>query len=184
MKLKNLQDLYLEELRDIYDAEQQLLKGIPLLAKAASSDELRNAFEDHLEQTKEQIERLDQIFETAGASAKGKKCKGMAGLIEEARELLDEDIDPEVLDAALIAAAQRVEHYEIAVYGCLATYARLLEKEDDADLLEQSLDEEKETDELLTEIAESSINVEAAEEGEEAQEAEDEEPGKKRSARR
>jgi ferritin-like metal-binding protein YciE len=182
MKLKTLEDLYLQELRDIYDAESQLLKALPTFAKAASSDELRNAFEDHLEQTKEQVGRLDQIFENLDASSKGKKCKGMAGLVEEGKELLDEDISPDVLDAAIIAAAQRIEHYEIAVYGCLVTYARLLEKDDDADLLEQSLDEEKETDELLTDIAESTINIEAAEEEDEA-EGEEEEPQRKRSAR-
>jgi ferritin-like metal-binding protein YciE len=179
MKLKTLEDLYLEELRDIYDAESQLVKALPTFAKSASSDELRNAFEDHLEQTKEQVERLEQVFKNAEASSKGKKCKGMAGLIEESKELLEEDAEPDVLDAGLIAAAQRIEHYEIAVYGCLVTYARLLEKEDDADLLEQSLDEEKETDELLTEIAESTINIEAAEEEEDEDE---EQPQKKRSA--
>jgi ferritin-like metal-binding protein YciE len=182
MKLKTLEDLYLEELRDIYDAEAQLVKALPTFAKTASSDELRNAFEDHLEQTKEQVGRLEQIFKNNDASVKGKKCKGMAGLIEEGKELAEEDAEPDVLDAGLIAAAQRIEHYEIAVYGCLVTYARLLEKEDDADLLEQSLDEEKETDELLTEIAESTINIEAAGEGEEEEENE-EEPQKKRSAR-
>lgn len=171
MKLSTLQDLYLEELKDIFDAENQLVKALPQMVKAATSDELRNAFEDHLEQTREQITRLEQIFENLGESPKGKKCKGMAGLIEEAKELIKEDIEPDVLDAGLIAAAQRVEHYEIAVYGCLATYANLMGNEEDAELLQQTLDEEKETDELLTEIAESSINVEANDEDEEEEEA-------------
>ena len=179
MKLTTLQDLYLEELKDVYDAEQQLLKALPKMAKAASSDELRNAFEDHLEQTKEQISRLEQIFENHGTSGKGKKCKGMAGLIEEANELIKEDIEPDVLDAGLIAAAQRVEHYEIAVYGCVATYANLMGNEEEAELLQQTLDEEKETDELLTEIAESSINVEANDEDEEEEEAS---PGKSKKS--
>lgn len=161
MKINTLQDLYIEELRDIYNAETQLLKALPKVAQAATSDELRSSIEDHLEQTKEQVERLDQIFESLGTASKGKKCKAMEGLIEECNELLEEDIAEPVLDAALIAACQRVEHYEIAVYGTLATFAKLLGREEDGDLLGQTLDEEKETDELLTDIAESTINAQA-----------------------
>jgi ferritin-like metal-binding protein YciE len=183
MKLNTLQDLYLEELRDLYDAENQLVKALPQMAKAAGSEELRNAFEEHLEQTKEQIERLDQIFENYGASPKGKKCKGMAGLIEEARELIKEDADEDVRDAGLIAAAQRVEHYEIAVYGCVCTYAKLLGSEEEAELLEQTLDEEKETDQTLTEIAESTINIEAAEGDESEEEEEEESPSAKKTTK-
>jgi ferritin-like metal-binding protein YciE len=179
MKINTLQDLYIEELRDIYNAETQLIKALPKVAQAATSDELRAAFEDHLEQTKEHVERLDQIFESLGTASKGKKCKAMEGLIEECNELLEEDIAEPVLDAALIAAAQRIEHYEISVYGTLATFAKLLAREDDADLLGQTLDEEKETDETLTDIAESTINAEA--QGEEESEEEEETPSAKKS---
>ncbi len=163
MKISTLHDLYIEELRDIYDAENQIVSALPQMAKAASNEELKNAFEEHLEQTKEQIERLKKIFEGAGVPAKGKKCQGINGIIDECKELIDEDIEPEVLDAGLITAAQKVEHYEIASYGSLCTYAKLLGNEDDADQLQQTLDEEKETDETLTDLAESTINVDAAE---------------------
>jgi ferritin-like metal-binding protein YciE len=179
MKINTLQDLYIEELRDIYNAETQLVKALPKLAQAATSDELRGSIEDHLEQTKEQVERLDQIFESLGSASKGKKCKAMEGLIEECNELLEEDIADNVLDAAIIAAAQRVEHYEIAVYGTLATFAKLLGREEDADLLGQTLDEEKEADETLTDIAESTINVEANEG--ESEEEEEEAPTAKKA---
>ncbi|MDQ6632064.1 MAG: ferritin-like domain-containing protein [Verrucomicrobiota bacterium] len=171
MKINTLQELYLEELRDIYSAETQLVKALPKVAEAATSDELRSAIEEHLDLTKEHVERLDQIFESLGASPKGKKCKAMEGLIAEADELLEEDIAEDVLDAALIAAAQRVEHYEISVYGTLCTWAKLLEREEDADLLGQTLDEEKETDESLSGLAESTINIEANEEEEEEEAA-------------
>ena len=172
MKISTLHDLYIEELRDIYDAENQIIKVLPQLAKAATDEELRTAFEEHLEQTREQVSRLEKIFESEGVSPKGKKCQGITGIIEEAKEIIDADIEPEILDAALIGAAQRVEHYEIAAYGCVCTYAKILGNEEDADMLQQTLDEEKETDENLTDLAESSINVEAAEseEGEEEQE--------------
>lgn len=182
MKINTLQDLYIEELRDIYNAENQLVKALPKVAEAASSEELRSAIEDHLDQTKEHVERLEQIFESLGESAKGKKCKAMEGLIEEANETMEEDIADAVLDAAIIAAGQRIEHYEISVYGTLATFAKLLGREDDADLLGQTLDEEKEADETLTDIAESTINVEASE-GEEEEE-EEEEPSAKKSKSR
>jgi ferritin-like metal-binding protein YciE len=183
MKLNTLQDLYVEELQDLYSAETQLVKALPKMAEAASSDELRAAFEEHLEQTKEHVERLEQVFESLESSPKGKKCKGMEGLIEEAKELLEEDADPEVLDAGLIAAAQRVEHYEIAVYGCVCTYAKLLGREEDLDLLGQTLDEEKEADENLTDIAESAINVDAAEGGDSDSDEEEEAEGEGKSTR-
>ena len=162
MEIDSLQKLYMEELKDLYSAEKQLVQALPRMAKKASNPQLRAAFEEHLEVTKKQVERLDQIFERLERSPRGKKCKGMEGLIEEAKEMMQEDMEPEVLDAALIAAAQKVEHYEIAGYGTVRTYARLLGEEEDARLLQQTLDEEGETDKKLTQLAESSVNVEAA----------------------
>lgn len=161
MELKTLQDLYVQELKDLYDAENQLLKALPKMAKAASSDELREAFEMHLEETEGQVERLEQIFERLGTSPKGKKCKAMAGLIEEGKEAIEEEAADDVRDVALITAAQKTEHYEIAGYGCCATYARVLGNEEDVELLEQTLEEEKEADIKLTELAEGCINLEA-----------------------
>jgi ferritin-like metal-binding protein YciE len=166
MKMESMQDLLVHELRDLYNAEQQIVKALPKMAKAATSDELKSAFTEHLEQTEVQIERLEQVFEKLDMAAKGKKCKAVEGLIEEGKEIISEKSDPAVKDAALIAAAQRVEHYEIAGYGCARTYARLLGQEDIAELLQQTLDEEGETDKKLTQIAESSINVEAVHAGE------------------
>jgi ferritin-like metal-binding protein YciE len=182
MKLSTLQDLYLDELRDIYDAETQLAKAIPQMIKAATSAELESALEEHLDQTKEHVGRLEQIFDNHGESPKGKKCKGMSGLIEEAKEFLGEAED-EVLDAGMIAAAQRIEHYEIAVYGCLATYANLLGNDDEAELLQQTLDEDKEFDETLTDIAESTINLEAVETEDKEELPEEEAPRSKRRTR-
>jgi ferritin-like metal-binding protein YciE len=170
MKMESLRDLYLDELKDLYSAENQILKALPKMAKAAASEDLRAAFEEHLEQTKVHVERLEQIFEGLEESPKGKRCKGMEGLIEEGKELLEEEAEPDVLDAGLISAAQRVEHYEMAGYGCVRTYARLLGEEEVAELLQQTLDEEGETDKKLTELAEA-INLEAAEEGQDSQEA-------------
>ncbi|MFN7139981.1 MAG: ferritin-like domain-containing protein [Limisphaerales bacterium] len=170
MKLNTLQDLYIEELRDLYNAESQLLKALPKVADAATSEELRSALEDHLDQTKEQVERLDEVFQNLGASPKGKKCVAMEGLIKECEEHLKEEMEDSVKDAAIIGACQKIEHYEIAGYGTVCTYAKLLDREDDLDLLGQTLDEEKEADENLTDIAESSINFEAAEEEEEEEE--------------
>src|SRR6266850_4029709 len=161
MKLDTLQKLYIEELRDLYSAENQLLKALPKMAKGASSPELKQAFEDHLEQTKEHVERLDEIFKGLDEKPTGKTCKAMKGLIEEGGEILEEEGDPSVIDAALIGAAQRVEHYEIAAYGTVRTFARLLGEEDAAELLQETLDEEGETDKLLTELAETVVNVEA-----------------------
>jgi ferritin-like metal-binding protein YciE len=166
MKMESMQDLLVHELRDLYNAEQQIVKALPKMAKAASSEELKNAFTEHLQQTEVQIERLEEVFEKLDMAAKGKKCKAVEGLIEEGKEIISEKSDPAVKDAALIGAAQRVEHYEIAGYGCARTYARLLGQEDIAELLQQTLDEEGETDKKLTQIAESSINVEAVHAGE------------------
>ena len=174
MKLETLQELYLEQLRDIYDAENQLTKALPKMAKEATNEELKAAFEQHLDQTEEQISRLDRIFEELGEKPKGHKCKAMLGLIEEGKELMGEDASEDVMDAGLICAAQKIEHYEIATYGCLRTYAEMLGFDEQADLLQETLDEEKDTDENLTELAVSCINLEA-EEGEEGEEEEEEE---------
>lgn len=169
MKENALKELYVDELRDIYNAENQLTKALPKMAKAASSEELRAGFEEHLEQTKGHVERLDQIFKELGEKPTGKKCKGMEGLIEEGSEMIkDDELEGEALDAGLISAAQRVEHYEIAAYGCVRTYADLLGEADAVELLDQTLKEEKETDQKLTKLAEK-INVEA--EGEESGQA-------------
>jgi ferritin-like metal-binding protein YciE len=161
MSLATMRDLFVHELKDLYSAENQIIKALPKMAKAASSAELQQAFEHHLEQTKEQVARLESIFEKLEISPRGKKCKAVEGLIEEGKEVLDEDADEAVRDAALIGAAQRVEHYEIAAYGCARTYARLLGEDEAAELLQQTLDEEADTDKKLTELAQRTINVEA-----------------------
>jgi len=170
VKATSLRDLYVEQLRDLYDAENQLIKALPKMAQEATSEDLRSALEEHLEVTRQQASRLEQIFEQIGDKAKGEKCKGMEGLIKEGSEVLEEDMDEDVKDAAIIAAAQRVEHYEIAGYGTVRTYANLLGENEAAGLLEQSLEEEKEADQTLNDIAEH-INVEAKEaEGEREEE--------------
>jgi ferritin-like metal-binding protein YciE len=161
MEIDSLRKLYVEELKDIYSAEKQLLQALPRMAKKTKNQELRKGFEMHVEQTRMQLERLDKIFEALGKSSRGKKCKGMEGLIEEGKEMMQEDMEPEVLDAALISAAQKVEHYEIASYGTVRTYANLLGEKDHVRLLQQTLDEEGEMDKQLTRLAESQINVEA-----------------------
>lgn len=161
MKLDSLEVLYVEELRDLYSAEGQLVKALPKMAKGASSPDLKKAFEEHLEQTKEHVERLEEIFGQLDKSPKGKTCKAMKGLIEEGSEILEEEGDESVIDAALIGAAQRVEHYEIAAYGTVRTFANLLGEEEAVALLQETLDEEGETDKRLTELAEEVINVEA-----------------------
>ena len=163
MELDTLRDLYIDELKDLYSAEAQLVKALPRMVKAASHPELKRAFETHLRQTERQVERLDRVFQELGVSPRGKKCVGMQGLIEEAQELIREKPDPDVLDAGLISKAQHVEHYEIAGYGTVRTYARQLGEERQAALLQQTLDEEGQTDKLLSELAERSINIEAAE---------------------
>lgn len=161
MELDTLQALYIERLRDLYSAEQQLLKAMPKIRKAVSNDELMEAFDTHMAQTEQQVQRLDRIFEDLGVPPKGKHCKGMEGLLAEANELLGEDAEPEVLDAGLIASAQAVEHYEIAGYGTARTYSELLGFDDHTELLQQTLNEEEETDRILTEIAMTSVNLEA-----------------------
>ena len=176
MKKNLLKKLYLAELRDLYSAETQLVKALPKMAKAASSPDLRAAFEAHLDQTRGHVERLEEIFGLMDESAKGKHCKGMAGLIKEGSQLIQEDPEPEELDAGLISAAQRVEHYEIAGYGCVRTYARLLGYPEAVGMLEQTLDEEKDTDQKLTKLSEA-LNVEAMV-------AEAEEPGAARTGKR
>jgi ferritin-like metal-binding protein YciE len=145
----------------MYHAEGQMIKSLPRMAKKADSDELRSAFEEHLEETKKQQERLEEVFELFEEKPKTKVCKGMQGIIEEGKEMMQEDIDADVLDAALIAAAQRAEHYEIAVYGTLRTYAQLLGEEEAANILQEILDEEGTADKKLTALAEK-LNVEAA----------------------
>jgi ferritin-like metal-binding protein YciE len=157
----NLQELLVEELRDLYHAEGQLLKALPRMVKAARSERLKEALERHLEETEQQVERIERAFESLGEPAKGKKCQAMEGLIEEAKEIMEEHKDSHLIDAALICAAQKVEHYEIASYGTLCTWADLLGLDEVAELLKESLDEEKTADETLSEIAESEINVEA-----------------------
>jgi ferritin-like metal-binding protein YciE len=170
MEMESLKELYVDELKDLYSAEKQLVKALPKMAKNASNPELKEAFTNHLQETEGHVERLEQIFEMLGERAGGKKCKGMEGLIEEAKELLEEDATEEVLDAGLISKAQHVEHYEIAGYGTVRTYARLLGLDDQAELLQETLDEEGKTDELLTQLAESSVNLEA-EQGSEEEES-------------
>jgi ferritin-like metal-binding protein YciE len=161
MKESALKELYIKELRDRYDAEKQITKALPEMAKAASSSQLRQAFEEHLQQTKNHVERLEQIFKALGESPKGESCDGMEGLIEEGSALMDEDMDPEAVDAGLIAAAQRVEHYEMAAYGTVRTYAKILGDTKATSLLQETLDEEKAADQKLTGLAEN-INVKAA----------------------
>jgi ferritin-like metal-binding protein YciE len=171
MAAENLHELFVDELRDIYDAEKQLTKALPKMAKAADSDDLRAAFEEHLEITRMQVNRLEEVFKSLGLAARGKACAGMKGLIEEGQEKMQELEKGATLDAALIASAQKVEHYEIATYGTLATFAEIMGHQDAKDLLGQTLDEEKEADEKLTQVA-GQINFEAEteEEGEEQEE--------------
>jgi len=163
MQLASLQDLFTNELKDLYDAEKQILKELPKMVDAASSPKLQRGFQQHLEQTKKHVERLDQIFENRQVSGSRKKCKGIEGILEEGGELLKQDIDPDVLDAGLIAAAQKVEHYEIAGYGSVRTYAELLGDATTAALLEQTLQEEKAADAKLSELALNEVNLGAAE---------------------
>ena len=161
MEMQDLQDLFIDQLRDLYNAEKQLVKALPKMAKKASDEELKQAFATHLEETKGHVDRLEQIFEKLGKRPSGKTCKAMKGLVEEGQEAMEEDATPEVLDAALIAAAQRVEHYEMAGYGTVRSYAKLLGNNEAAKLLQQTLDEEGNADKKLTKLAESAINIEA-----------------------
>ena len=159
MSLETLQDLLVHELKDLYSAERQLIQALPKMAKAAGSDELRTAFENHLSQTQEHVVRIETIMESFGESPKGQKCAGMEGLVEEGKNLLKEDADADVMDAGIIAAAQKVEHYEIASYGAVVEYARVLGHTEAVQLLEQTLEEEKTADKLLTRLAEGGINA-------------------------
>lgn len=161
MKTDSLKDLLVDELRDTLSAENQIARALPKMAEAAHSPQLKAAFEEHLKQTRQHVDRLKQVFEKLGKAARSKHCDGMEGLLSEGKDLMDEDIEPEVLDAALIGAAQKVEHYEIAAYGTMRTYANVLGLKDVADLLQQTLDEEGDTDKKLTKLAEGGINVEA-----------------------
>ena len=160
-KMDTLEDLYEDLLNDLYSAEKQLVKALPKMAKNADSPDLKKAFEEHLGQTEQHVERIEQIFSNLEGSPRGKKCVGMEGLIEEGNELLQEDVEPDVLDAGLIAAAQKVEHYEIASYGTARAWAEKMGHDDAARLLQQTLEEEALANEKLTELAESYINMEA-----------------------
>lgn len=161
MQPEHLMDLYVDELRDVYNAEKQILRALPQLAQKAKHEELRTAFEDHRAVTEEQVRRLETIFDDLKLAPSGKKCLGMEGLIAEGEEILQEGADPDVRDAAMISSAQRVEHYEIAAYGSLRTYANQLGLKDHARLLQQTLDEEGDTNKLLTKIAEQRVNRDA-----------------------
>lgn len=161
MEMESLHELYVSELKDLYSAEKQIVKALPKMVKNATNPRLRRAFSDHLDETEGHVERLEKIFQMLDAKPGGKKCKGMEGLIDEAKELLEEDPSDEVLDAGLISKAQHVEHYEMAGYGTVRTYAQQLGFDDQATLLQQTLDEEGKANELLTQIAETAVNAEA-----------------------
>jgi ferritin-like metal-binding protein YciE len=161
-KAGTLHDAFIDELRDTYDAEKQLVKALPKLARAASSPDLRTAFESHLEDTRGQVERLEQVFASLDEKVRGKHCDGIAGIIEEGKSIMEEDFDDATMDACLIAAGQRAEHYEMAAYGTLVAWARAMGHAEAADLLQETLDEEKAADEKLSSLAEGGINQEAA----------------------
>jgi len=170
-----LHDAFVDELRDTYDAEKQLIKALPKLAKAASSPELRAAFEAHLEETRGQVERLESVFASLDEKVKGKHCDGIAGIIEEGKSIMEEEFDDATMDACLIAAGQRAEHYEMAAYGTLVAWAKIMGHDEAAELLEQNLEEEKAADEKLSSLAEDGINQEAADSAHEAGDEDDEE---------
>jgi len=162
MKLNSLQDLMVDEVRDLYSAEKQLVKALPKVAKAATSPRLKTLLQEHLAETENHVKRLEQAFQNLGLTPRAKKCKAMEGLVEEANDMLEEDADPEVLDAAIIASGNRIEHYEIAAYGTVRTYAQIMGNQQLVNLFQQTLDEEGNADKKLTALAESSINLEAA----------------------
>lgn len=178
-----LAKLYVDELKDLYSAENQLVKALPKMAKASTSPELRAGFEEHLEQTKGHVQRLEEIFDALQESPKGKTCKGMQGLIEEGGEMIGEGLEPEELDAGLISAAQRVEHYEMAAYGSVRTHAKLLGENEAERLLDQTYQEEKATDQKLTKLSES-VNVEAMQAGAEGDEGEEQPAPSAKKARK
>jgi ferritin-like metal-binding protein YciE len=159
--MEKLKDLFLDEIKDLYNAEKQITKALPQMAKKASSDELRQAFEEHLKETENQIQRLEKVFKELDMAPKGKKCEGIAGIISEGKEMMKEIDEPSLLDAALISAAQKVEHYEIASYGTVRTYAEMLNMENVANLLQETLDEESQANEKLTKLALNGVNEEA-----------------------
>ncbi len=161
MKMTGLHALFVDELRDLYSAENQLIKALPKMAKAAANAQLRQGIQEHLEQTKGHAERLEECFKELGVSPRSKKCVAMEGIIEEGKDILDLKVEPEVIDAGIIAAAQKVEHYEIASYGTVRTWAEQMGHERCVELLQQTLDEEKEADQLLTQVAETMVNEEA-----------------------
>lgn len=165
MSLDSLEKLFIEELKDVYNAEKQLVRALPKMAKAAESEELQQAFTKHLKETEGHVQRLEQIFQQVGQSARGKTCKGMQGLIEEGKEVIEKEGEGPVIDAALIASAQRVEHYEIAAYGTVCEYARIMGHTEALQLLEQTLEEEKNADQLLSRLAEGGINALAERDG-------------------
>ena len=173
-----LHDAFVDELRDIYDAEKQLTKALPKLARNASSPDLRSAFESHLEETRGQVERLEQVFESLEEKARGKHCDGIAGIIEEGKSIMEEDFDETTMDACLIASGQRAEHYEMAAYGTLVAWARAMGHSTAAKLLQQTLDEEKAADKKLTSLAEGGINQEAADAAHPSEEEEEEMPAR------
>jgi ferritin-like metal-binding protein YciE len=182
-ELGTLHDAFIDELRDTYDAERQLLKALPKLAKASTAPELRAAFESHLEETRGQVERLEQVFASLDEKVRGKHCEGMAGIIEEGKSVMEEEFDEATMDACLIASGQRSEHYEIAAYGTLVAWARAMGHTEAADLLQETLDEEKAADEKLSSLAEGGINQEAAGAGgPEADEEEDAHPARRTAA--
>jgi ferritin-like metal-binding protein YciE len=171
-----LHDAFIDELRDTYDAERQLTKALPKMARAATSDDLRSALEMHLQETQEQVARLERVFELLDEKVRGKHCEGMAGIIEEGKTVMQEDFDETTMDACIIASGQRAEHYEIAAYGTLVAWARAMGHDDAADLLQETLDEEKTADEKLSALAEGGINQEAADAAHPEDEDAEEEP--------
>ena len=182
--METFSDLFEETLKDIYYAEKAILKALPKMAKKASSEKLGEAFTEHQQQTEGQVDRLEQVFKILGKKAAGKKCAAIEGIIEEAEEVMKEAEDDTVRDAAILAAAQAVEHYEISRYGTLVAWAEKLEMSDAAELLRETLDEEKETDEKLTELAESEINVEAERSDDDDEDKEEKDKPKQRAGRR
>jgi ferritin-like metal-binding protein YciE len=182
--MNTLADLFQDELRDVYDAEKRILKALPKMAKAASDEQLRDAFTTHLEETRGHVERLEQVFASLDLKVKGKRCMGMEGILAEGAELMGEDGDEAVLDAGLIASAQRVEHYEITAYGSLMAWAKVLGYDDAIELLGENEREEKETDQKLTDIAEGLINQQASAGGDEEEEEEEARPARGRSSGR
>jgi ferritin-like metal-binding protein YciE len=175
-----LHDAFIDELRDVFDAEKQLTKALPKLAKAASSTELRTAFEKHLEETRGHVTRLEQVFESIDEPAKSKHCEGIAGIVEEGKSILDEDFEGTTMDACLVAAGQRAEHYEMAAYGTLVAWARAMGHVEAADLLQQTLEEEKAADKKLTAIAEDGINQDAADQAHSGEDDEEDQPQRAR----